>query len=221
MKTTSLKKTTSLLALASTVWFTSVGLADDTHEADRGLEGSLRAAINERHVHIHVKKGIVTLDGNVPTESDRQRIDALVRNTPGVAAVKDKLDVTLPQPGAVGPNASTVPVYATPPPAVAPPTAIVTTPAPLVIPEYPKLKVLATTQADQTTALAIAHQLRADALPAAGLGNVAISVANGTASLQGVVNSRLDHDAIIEAIQHAGGVSEIYDQLQVMPSQSP
>lgn len=211
-------KTTSLLTLASCLMLAGPTFADDTHEADRGLEGSLRAAINERHVHIDVHKGIVTLEGKVATEADRNRIEALVHNTPGVAAIKDKLKVTLPSPGAYGANPSTIPVYATPPPVVAPPTTVVTPPAPVVIPEYPKLKVQAGSSVDEPVANGIARQLRADALPQAGLENIRITVNNGTVSVQGVVPSRLEHDAILAAIQRTAGVTAIYDQLQVTAS---
>jgi hypothetical protein len=206
---------TSLLALGASLLFTTVAVADDTHEADRGLEGSLRTAINERHVHIEVHKGIVTLEGKVGTQADRDRIEALVRNTAGVAAIKDKLHVTMPTPGVYGANPSTVPVYATPPPAVAPPATIVTQPPPVVVPEYPKLRIRTSSSEDEPIAHAIAHQLRADSLPALGLENVSLSIMNGTVSLQGFVTSREQHDAVIAAIQRAGGVTAIYDQLQI------
>lgn len=211
-------KITCALTLASSLLLAHVGIADDTHEADRGLEGSLRAAINERHVHIHVHQGIVTLDGKVPTEADRERIEALVRNTGGVVAVKDKLNVTLPTPGAYGANPSRVPVYATPPPVVAPPATVVSPPAPVLIPDYPKLRVLAFTSGDEPIANRIARQLRTDALPAAGIENVTISVNHAAVSLKGVVTTQQERDALIAAIQRAGGVAAIYDQTQVTRS---
>jgi osmotically-inducible protein OsmY len=61
-----------------------------------GLESTLRATLNERHVHIYVHEEIVTVGGEVRTEMDRERIDSLIRNTRGVLAVKDELKVTLP-----------------------------------------------------------------------------------------------------------------------------
>jgi len=136
--------------------------------------------------------------------------------------VKDKLHVTVPTPGTYGanpalipatPGSVQVPVYSTPPPEAVPP--VVTTPAPVVIPDYPKLKVQASTSEDQTAANAIARQLRVNAVPTAGLENVTIGVRNGIVLLNGVVPSREQRDAIIAAIQQAGGVSSIYDQLQV------
>jgi hypothetical protein len=212
-------KTASLLTVVSSLLFASVGLADDTHEADRGLEGTLRTTLNERHVQVHVHKGIVTLDGRVPTQAERDRIDAMVRNTPGVVAVKDQLHVSLPSPGTYGATstaiASAIPVYAAPLPEVAPPVTVVNSPAPVIIPEYPKIKVQAWRADDEPTANRIARQFQADAVPTAGLENVTIVVRNGNVSLKGLVDSHEDRDALIGSLQHAGGFEAIYDQLQI------
>jgi len=212
-------KTASLLTVVSSLLFASACLADDTHELDRGLEGTLRATINERHVQIHVHKGIVTLDGRVPTEAERDKIDSLVRSTPGVVAVKDQLHVSLPSPGVIGGTTtvirSTIPVYTAPLPEVAPSVTIVNPPAPVIIPEYPKIKVQAWSNDDEPTAHRIARQLQADAVPATGLENVTITVRNGNVSLKGLVESHQDRDDLIASLQRAGGFDAIYDQLQI------
>jgi|ERR1051325_970700 hypothetical protein len=217
-------KITSVLTIASTLMFATLCPASDRHEADEGLEKSLRAAINERHVHLEVHRGIVTLEGRVRSEADRQRIEALIRENPGVVAVKDELKVEYPSPGTpevrsaipVTPEVrSSIPVYATPPPEVSPPVTVVAPPAPVIIPEYPKLKVQAWTLDDQAMANRIAQQLQADRVPMAAPGNVTVKVRNGTISLHGVVAAREERDAIIESVQRVGGVTAIYDQLQV------
>jgi osmotically-inducible protein OsmY len=207
-------KTTSLALIVASALCASLSSASDTHDADHALESGLRATLNEKHVHIHVHKGIVTLEGRVPTEADRQRLETMVRNTPGVVAVKDELKVNLPSPGAYGTPPS-VPVYATPPPEIAPTAPVVTMPAPVIVPEYPKLKVQAWTDEDQPTANRIARQMRADAVPTAGFDNVVVTARNGTVSVKGSVDSQSEHDAIIAAIQRAGGISSIYDQLLI------
>lgn len=205
-------KILGMFTIASFLLFATVCAADN-HEADKGLEGSLRAVLNERHVHVNVHDGIVTLDGKVPTEADRQRIDSLVRDTAGVVAVKDNLKVTLPSPGVLGAQPSTVPVYATPPPVVATPAPVVTVPTPVIIPQYPKLKVQPWSSDDVLAAKRIARQLQEDDVPSAGLENVTIMVRDGTVSLQGTAGSTA-HDAIIASIQHVSGLTAIYDQLQ-------
>lgn len=89
-------KTALVLTLASSLLLPGVSTASDTHDADRGLESNLRRELNDKHVHVHVHEGIVTVDGKVPTDADRERVESIVRNTPGVVALKDELKVTLP-----------------------------------------------------------------------------------------------------------------------------
>jgi osmotically-inducible protein OsmY len=57
--------------------------------------------------------------------------------------------------------------------------------------------------------------MRADAVPTAGFDNVVVIARNGTVSVKGSVDSQSEHDAIIAAIQRAGGISSIYDQLLI------
>lgn len=90
-----------------------------------------------------------------------------------------------------------------------------TQPPPVVIPDYPKLKVQAWSLDDEPVANRIARQLRADAVPTAGIENVTVVVRGGNVSLRGAVDSHEDRDAVIASIQRAGGVSAIYDQLHI------
>ncbi len=219
------------LVVCSLLSFSLVAVGSERHEADEAIEKNLRTTLNQRHVHVNVHEGIVTLEGRVRSEQDREAIEAMVRSTPGVAAVKDRLKVALPAPGEVAPPVTgvvtppekvvvpservvvgSIPVYTTAPPEAAP---VVTMPAPVVIPDYPRFKVQATSSDDLPTANRIARQLRGDALPASGYEDVAIMVRNGIVSLKGTVESRSDRDALINSIQRAGGMTAIYDQLQV------
>ena len=159
------------------------------------------------------------------TETDRERVESLVRNTSGVVAVKDKLRVLSPEPGVHGafPSAlpptaipvippSAIPVYAAPPPEVTPPPTVLTMPAPVIIPDFPKLKLQAATGEDVPAANRIAQELRAEAVPMTEIDEVTILVRNGIVSLRGMA-ARETRAAIVKAVQRAGGVSAIYDQL--------
>ncbi len=209
-------KTASVFTILASLLFAAGCATPGVHEADRGLEGTLRSEINERHVHVDVHHGIVTLEGHVRTAADRDRIEALVRNTSGVVAVKDELRVTFPSPGVYGAYpTTTIPVYPGELPAPTPPVAVLTPPPARVIPEYPKVRVQATTDADQIEADRIVAQLRAAALPLAAEDTVTITVRNGNVSLGGVVQTPEEHGALIEALQHTGGIKAIYDALTV------
>ncbi len=230
-------KTTSVLAVISSLLFAAGCATPGVHEADKGLEGTLRSEINERHVHVDVDRGVVKLEGHVRTAADRDRIEALVRNTSGVVAVKDNLHVTFPTPGSYGaypstavpsttipsttitvPSATTtIPIYTGELPVTTPPTTtIITPPAAVVLPEYPKIKVQAATDADQAEAAVVAQQLRAAALPLTADDHVTVTVSGGNVSLAGVVTTSDERGALIEAVQHATGVRAIYDALKIL-----
>ena len=57
----------------------------------------------------------------------------------------------------------------------------------------------------------ISRQLAIDAVPTEGIGQVVITVHLGVVSLKGDVESHEDHDALVAAVQHAGGMKAIYD----------
>jgi hypothetical protein len=188
--------------------------SDSLHESDRGVEGTLRSELDQRDVHVEVHHGIVTVRGKVRTEEDRQRIDYLVRNTSGVVAVKDELEVRLPTPGVYGAYPSGIPVHVGPGPDL-PPTGPVATLPPVVVPDYPKLKMQVWTDSDGVIANRVARQLTPDAIPRGTLEGVTITVRNGIVYLQGHVDTQGEREALIYAVQRAGGMSAIYDQLQV------
>jgi hypothetical protein len=208
-------KRVSVLSIVSSLCLASAALASDSHHFDRGMESSLRAAIHDRHVHIHVRRGIVTVDGRVQTEADRVRIDEMIRHTPGVVAVKDDLHVVLPSPGAVVSVPTRVPVYATAAPVLVPSAPVVISPAPLLIPEYPRVSVQAWSGEDQSTAVRISRQLQGTGMPVTVIDNVTVNVQSGNVSLKGAVETEADHRALLSAVERAGGVRAIYDQLRV------
>jgi hypothetical protein len=216
-----------VITMASSLLLPRIVVASDTGDADHGLESTIRTELPDKHVHVHVHEGIVTLDGKVPTETDRQRIESVVRTTPGVVALKDELKVTLPSPGVYG-VAPTVPVYMEPLPAVVPsapvvtPAPVVTQPAPVVtqppavvIPDYPRLRVQPWSIQDQPLADRIAQQLRADAVPTTGIRDVTIVARDRNVSLQGAVDSHADRDALIASLRNTTGINAIYDQLHI------
>ena len=208
-------KTRYIFAIASSLLIAANGIAND---ADDGLEKTLRANINEKHVDIDVHNGVVKLEGHVPNEATRQRIDAEVRSTAGVAAVKDELKVDSPSPVAapgVYTTTTTIPIYRAPLPEVAPGTPVVVMPPPVVVEEYPHLKLQPWTTADQDTANRIGYQLHANQVPTAWLQDTTITVRSGNVWVKGLVDSQEQHDMIISSLQRTGGIRAIYDQLQV------
>jgi osmotically-inducible protein OsmY len=212
-------KMKSIIALSASLLLglANIAIADDVDDA---LQKNLRLAVNQRHVDIHVDKGVVTIEGEVRSEQDRQAIDPTVRNTAGVAAVKNNLRVKLATPGTgttLSPSLRPVPVYMTAPPEITTPVPVIKGPAPVVVPDYPKVKIQAWAESDMKTAHIIARQLKVDSLPGAGFDNVVITLRSGIASLKGTV-SREAHDMLIVAIQktgESGNLTAIYDQLEV------
>ncbi len=182
---------------------------DPRTAADRALETSLRAELNRygdlaavnHDMLISANNGTVTLTGPVRSERDRQMIDSLVRNTPGVSSVNDQLQVTYPPTGIV-----TSPPYSPPPAGY--PAPVVTAPTPL-----PRIE--AARVSDEPLAHRIGDELRAESVPSYWLQNVTIRVSNGAAYLQGSVPTQQEREAIDAAIQRVRGVTAVYDQLEL------
>jgi hypothetical protein len=217
------------MALIAAACF-AVSCASPYREADRGVEGTLRSTITDRDVDVHVERGLVTLDGKVNTEADRQRIELLARRTAGVVAVRNKLKVKLPTPGEYGalPGSTalrtapdTAVVTESPSVVVQSPT-VVTIPTPtgavlpaIVIPQSPSIKVQPVASTDQIIANRIAAQLSHDVVALSELDTVTISINGVAASVHGMVDSEAKRDALLAALKRAGGITTIYDQLQV------
>lgn len=202
--------------------------ASESHEADEGVKGTLHSAITDRDVHVQVDHGVVTLEGKVNTEADRDRIDDLARRTAGVVAVKDNLEVKLPSPGDYGAIPGATPLQAVPPVAVVPqPPTVVTAPVqavpvpvdpapPIVlVPHTPTVQIQPVTTTDQITAQRIAQQIDQDAVPINDPDHVIITVNSGNAFVKGAVDGKSEHDELLASVQRAGGLNTIYDQLVV------
>ena len=218
-----------ILAIVTSALFAISAAADEGDKAlERSLKTSVKETLHQKDVDIDVDKGVVKLEGKVRTEADRRNIDELVRSTPGVVAVKNKIEVKLASPAnpdyppAISPGApattttrvTVVPIYTTPPPKVVAPAPVVTLPPPVIVPDYPKLKIQASSEDDLALANKIARHLRPESLSSSSLEDVTITVRDGNAIVQGFTNSRQAHDRLIASLQAAGGMTAIYDQLQ-------
>lgn len=178
--------------------------------SDVALDTAIRAELNQygdlasdaSNVQVYSQNSVVTLTGTVRNERERAMIDALVRNSSGVAGVNDQLHVSYPPTGAYeAPR-----VYTSPAPVVTPPAATVI-PGPVANPQ-----VQATTAVDQDLANRIIDRLRWDSVPSRWLQNATITVNNGDAYVQGYFESAREHDAVLYALQHTAGIRNIYDQ---------
>ena len=214
-------KIQSVLAIVSSVLLACSVAASESGRADKALKTNLKQAINQRDVDIDVDDAVVTLEGEVPVEQDRQTIDTVVRSTPGVAAVRNRIKVKFATPvtsayvAAPVASVQTVPVYTTEPPKVVAAAPVVRVPAPVTVPAYPKLRIHAASDRDLPLANRVAGELRPQVLPASGLDNITITVRDRTAIVQGYTDTRGTHDAVIRSLQTTGGLTAIYDQLQV------
>jgi osmotically-inducible protein OsmY len=177
--------------------------------ADAALETGLRAEVNRYgdlangnpDLRFYANNGTVTISGPVRNDRDRQMIETMVRNTPGVTSVNDQMQLMYPPTGSVTPR-----VYVSPAPVLPPP--VVT-----ALPRAPRIQ--AETLADQTLASRIEDQFRKNGIPADWLQNVTISVSNGAAYVQGFVATQAQREAIDRAVQAVSGVTTVYDQLQL------
>ncbi len=223
-----MKSAFAWVALAASCFVFSC--ASPYHEADRGVEGTLRSTITDRGVDIDVDRGVVTLEGKVNTEADRQRIEMLARRTPGVVAVKNKLKVNLPTPGDYGALPGSTTLRTAPPTAVItePPAAgtegpaIVAVPSPtgqvpsaILVPGTTTVRIQPATPNDQVAANRIAQELSRAPVVTSELDNVTITINSGTATINGVVDNESKREAILDSVKRVAGVTAIYDQLQV------
>lgn len=194
--------------------------ASSPSASDVALETNIRAELSRYgdlatvapYVQVGAQNGTVTLTGSVPNEQDRQMIDAMVRNTSGVVALNDQMQVGYPPTGLSGEPPAVYPPKR--PPVV--PSAPVVSPPPVITPGVaPYTGVQAQTPADEPVARSIAQQLQLAAIPPSWLQGTTISVTDGNVSLQGQVDNQQERQAIITAVQNAAGVRAVYDELQV------
>jgi len=190
------------------------GMPKSQVEADRDLENNLRSQLNRYgdlatttpNVQIYSQNGTVTLSGNVPSQRERDMIESLVRNQPGVLAVNDQMQVGYTPTGAVN---APVRVYTTPPDYV-----VGNAPA-IVYSGRLNLTVQASTVADRNLGQRIVDRLRSDAALTPLASDISVSVTDGRVYLRGVVDTEEQHLSIVSVVQHTYGVAAVYDQLTV------
>jgi hypothetical protein len=220
-------KIPAILAVVTSA-FVAISVAAD--EGDRVLEQSIRASmkqdLNERDVHVDVDKGIVTLTGKVRTEAERRKVDDFARSTPGAVAVMNKIEVMLPSPvnptyppsslpsTPVTTRVTVIPIYTTAPPKVVTAVPVVELPPPVIVPDYPKLKIQASSEDEMVLANRIARRFHPESLSSSSLDDVTITVRGGYVIVTGFTLSRESHEVLIASLQAAGGMTAIYDQLQ-------
>jgi osmotically-inducible protein OsmY len=183
-------------------------------DLDRSLEQSVRTQLNQYgqlaadagNVQVSAQNGTVTLSGPVPSEQDRQMIDALARNTSGVTSVIDQMQAPLTPTGAPGQPPR---VY------VVPPVEVRTPMATQPLNSASGIRVQPGTADDRFTADRIADTLRSAPLPMSATDSVTATVRGPVVYVQGTVASDDERQAIRSAIEHTTGVSAVYDQLQV------
>ncbi|HSU54504.1 MAG TPA: BON domain-containing protein [Candidatus Dormibacteraeota bacterium] len=186
--------------------------------SDSVLEGQVREQLGNygrlgtaaQNVRINCQNGQATLSGSVPTRQERDMIDTVVRNTPGILSVNDQMQITGGgyATGATGSYEPSSRVYSTTEPSQA---AVQATTG-----EMFSLHVQGLTPGDRNLAQRIIEGLQTDTTLATVIPRVNINVAQGQVSLRGNVQSEEQRRIIENAVRHAAGVPVVEDQLRVV-----
>jgi hypothetical protein len=142
----------------------------------------------------------------------------MVRNTSGVVAVNDQMQVTYPPTGGFAPTGgyqepAPAPVYSETQSVPAP---VIREGAVIVVTAYPEMRLEAAANTDEPICRRLGEQLRFNSVPPEWLRGVTITVSGGAAYLRGAVAGQPQHDAIVSTVQHCRGVRVVYDRLQIM-----
>jgi osmotically-inducible protein OsmY len=175
------------------------------NQSDRALCTRVRQALVDRptvaayvpNIGVSADKGVVTLSGNVPSEADRQTIEDIARNTPGVAGLIDRMQAPLQPTGRIEPAPRAYSADAG---------------------EMFSLHVQGLNETDRTVSERILQGLRTDVALTALLPIVNISVADGKVTLRGTVQTDEQRRTIVSSVQRAAGVNNVIDELQVQPA---
>ena len=151
-------------------------------------------------VQIDAQGGVLTLSGVVPTQQDRDMINEIVRNTPGVVSVTDQLQVSNWSTGSGGSH-----VYSGNQNLGADGAG-----------QIFSLHVQGLTPADRTLAQRVINGLETDSALPNVLPKVNIEVADGRIVLRGTVQNEEQRRAIDDAIRRAAGGGAVDDQLQIV-----
>src|SRR5262245_17531372 len=151
------------------------------------------------NVNVAADKGTVTLTGSVPSTREKEMFGALVRNTPGVVHVNNRLQPTGPTTVAVYPTGEigTTRVYQN------------------TTGDVFNLHLQAMSEADLVVGQRILEDLRADPSLRYPSPRVDIYVANGKVTLKGAVPSEEQRHAIASVARSAAGVDNVRDDLQI------
>jgi osmotically-inducible protein OsmY len=196
--------------------------------ADRSLEAGCRRELARYgdlatvapNVQIVARGGVITLNGNVPSERERQMIDACIKNTAGVVTVDDQLRVGYAPTGTYSQSTT---VYE-------PPRTTVYEPGPTVAPapsssvvvvteptrSYDRqVQVITVRDTDRDLGERIADSIRAAAAFPPGDASVTVQVTGGRAEVRGTVEHGSEKHKLLEAVRHTPGVVEVKDHMHV------
>jgi osmotically-inducible protein OsmY len=150
------------------------------------------------NIGVAAHNGTITLTGDVPTQRDKQMIEAMVRNTVGVVEVNNLLLVTDPQIGSIQPTSrpgEPARVYAR-------------------SLDNVHLHVQGLSDADRRLGQQILAGLQADTAAVSPDRQIDISVHQGRVSLRGTVANEFERQNLAAAVRRAAGM-EIQNELQI------
>jgi osmotically-inducible protein OsmY len=171
------------------------------NQLDRTLVNRVRQALKEQprvaayapNLDITADRGVVTLNGTVASEGDRQFIEHVVENTTGVAGVIDQIQAPRFPTG----RESTSRAYSGD------------------AGEVFNLHVQGLTDSDRVIAQRILQGLRTDAVLSTLLPRVDIHVADGKVTLEGTAQSEEQRQTIVSTVRRAAGAGNVIDELRV------
>jgi osmotically-inducible protein OsmY len=203
--------------------------------ANRSLEAGCRRELARYgdlatvapNVQIVARGGVVTLSGYVPSERERQMIDACIKSTAGVVTVDDQLLVGYAPTGTYRQSSTTVyepprtTVYE-PAPTVAATATVAAAPSSSVVvvteptPAYERrVQVITVRDTDRDLAERIADSIRAETAFPPGDASVTVQVTGGRADVRGTVEHGSEKHKLLEAVRHTPGVVDVKDHVHV------
>jgi osmotically-inducible protein OsmY len=170
-------------------------------QQDQDLATSVRHEFNRYgelsgllpNIDVSSDRGVVTLMGSVPGSQEKEMVDALVRNVPGVVKVNNLLRVAESE-GQLEP------------------TGRFDAESPN---DYFNMHVQALTDDDRVLAQRLMADLRNDAVLASSVPKVNIFVANGEATLKGIVQTEEQRRAIADTVRGVSGIEKVRNELKV------
>ena len=175
-------------------------------EGDRALESQLQQSLHNSSlsqiasgVSVSARNGTVTLSGSVPTESDRQAVDTLVRNTTGVTSVMDQLQIS----STAGSSGQTAYTYGT----QQQPGAYNY--------QQQSTQPQSTTDTDRELVDKVQNALRSNTSSSWLAQSVNVSAQNGAVTLTGTIPNDQQRQVVDNVVRNVNGVSSVYDQLQI------